>query len=316
MSEAGALFPPVEPYDSGFLDVGDGHRVYWERVGTPGARPVLAVHGGPGSGASPQMRRLFDPAKFDVYLFDQRGCGRSTPHACLEANTTHHLLRDMELLRTQVARVDRWMVFGGSWGSLLSLAYAQQNPTHVDALVLRGIFMCSQPELDWFYGNGARSIFPDKWERFVAPVEPAQRNDLLAAYARLLNDPDPAVHLPAAKAWCEFEDEISTMASTLERTADQQDHARQLAVSRLENHYFRHAAFLAPGQLLSDVSKLRHLPATLVHGRYDMVCPLRFAWELKQAWPAAKMVVVEMTGHSISSPPMLAAVMGAIDTCA
>ena len=308
-----ALFPPIDPYKTGMLDVGDGHTLYWEKVGTPGARPVVVLHGGPGGSATPELRRLFDPARFDVLLFDQRGCGRSKHVARLEANTTQHLVADIERLRQQTDHAEQWMVFGGSWGSLLGLIYAQTFPASVDALVLRGIFTSTPAELEWFYGNGVSNVFPDKWERFVGPVPTQERGDLLSAYAKLLCHSDLAVQYAAANAWCEFEDEISVMHHYGHRDQGLSSPERQIAVARFENHYFRNQCFLRAGQAVEDIWKIENIPAAIIHGRYDMVCPLKFAWDIHIAWPKANFQLIEMAGHSFKGPGMLEAVMAAID---
>jgi proline iminopeptidase len=292
--------PPIEPYASGFLDVGDGHRLYWERVGTPGAQPAVFLHGGPGAGFSPAHRRLFDPQGYDVLFFDQRGAGRSTPAASLDANTTAHLVSDIETLRREVMNVPRWLVFGGSWGSTLALAYAQTHVERVDALILRGIFTATQAELDWFYRSGVDQVFPDKWERFIEPIAPAERVDLLQAYRQRLQHGDAATQLDAARAWCRFEDEVSTLVFQPEPDADDDAEAdrRNLAVARIENHYFINGCFLQDQQLLREARRLAAIPAVIVHGRYDMPCPAKYAWALHRAWPEAEFHLVEAAGHA------------------
>lgn len=307
-----APYPPIEPYAAGMLDVGDGHAVYYERCGTPGAKPAVFLHGGPGGGIAPDHRRLFDPARYDILLFDQRGCGRSTPHAGLDANTTWHLVGDIERLR-MLAGVDRWLVFGGSWGSTLALAYAETHPDRVSELVLRGIYTCTQAELDWFYQFGVSEMFPDKWERFVAPIPEAERGDMMRAYHRRLTGDDPAVQVAAARAWSLFEGETITLLPDPERSAQHGDGHYALAFARLEAHYFVHGCWLEPGQLLRDATRLRAIPGTIVHGRYDMPCPARYAYALHKAWPEADFHLIEGAGHAYSEPGILDQLIRATD---
>lgn len=306
------LYPPLEPYESGMLDVGDGHRVRYERCGTPGAKSAVFLHGGPGGGIAPDHRRLFDPALYDVLLFDQRGCGGSTPHAGLEANTTWHLVADIERLRA-LAGVERWLVFGGSWGSTLALAYAETHPERVSELVLRGIYTCTRPELDWYYRFGVSEMFPDKWARFVAPIPPEERGDLLAAYHRRLTGDDPEARLAAARAWSLWEGETITLLPDPANSAQHDEGHFALAFARLETHYFVHDCWLEPGQLLRDAARLRSIPGTIVHGRYDMPCPARYAWALHQAWPKADFHLVEGAGHAWSEPGIRDQLISALD---
>ena len=307
-----SLYPEIEPYESGMLEVGDGHSIYWQRAGTPGAKPAVFLHGGPGGGISPRHRRLFDPARYDVLLFDQRGCGRSKPHAELEANTTWHLVADIERLR-EMTGVEKWLVFGGSWGSTLALAYAQTHPDRVSALVLRGIYTLTRAELSWYYQFGVSEMFPDKWERFVAPIPPAERQDMMAAYRRRLTGDDPAAQREAARAWSLWEGETITLLPDPAYSADFSDDAFALAFARIENHYFVHAGWLEEGQLIRDASRLAGIPGTIVHGRYDMPCPLRYAWELHKAWPRADFHIVEGAGHAFSEPGILDRLVRASD---
>ncbi len=307
-----ALYPPIEPYESGMVDVGDGHRVHYERVGTPGGRPAVFLHGGPGGGISPAHRQLFDPARYDVLLFDQRGCGRSTPHAGLEANTTWHLVDDIERLR-RIAGVERWLVFGGSWGSTLALAYAQRHPERVDALVLRGIYTVTEAELRWYYQFGVSEMFPDKWERFQAPIPEAERGDMIAAYRRLLVGDDPVRRIEAARAWSLWEGETITLLPDPAFSAAHADDRFALAFARLENHYFTHRCWLEEGQLLRDAHRLHGIPGTIVHGRYDMPCPARHAYALHRAWPEADFHLVEGAGHAFSEPGILDRLIRATD---
>lgn len=306
------LYPPLEPYAHGRLDVGDGHSVYWERCGNPNGKPAVFLHGGPGAGCSPVHRRLFDPTRYDVLLFDQRGCGRSTPHASLEANTTWHLVADIERLRAMLG-VERWLVFGGSWGSALALAYAQTHPAHVEALVLRGIFALRRWELLWYYQHGASLLFPDKWEGFLAPIPADERGDLMAAYHRRLTHPDHAVRLPAARAWSLWEGETITLLPDPAYSRQHADDAYALAFARIENHYFVHAGWLEEGQLIRDAPRLREIPAVIIQGRYDIATPAATAWDLHRAWPEAEFVLVEGAGHAFSEPGIQAALLAATD---
>ena len=316
--QAGArrtLYPEIEPYESGRLDVGDGHSLYWERCGTHGAKPVVFLHGGPGAGCSPAHRRQFDPARYDILLFDQRGCGRSRPHASLEANTTWHLVEDIERLREMVG-VERWMAFGGSWGSTLALAYAQSHPERVTELVLRGIFTFRQSELDWLYRHGASEIFPDKWEEFVALIPEAERDDLVVAYHRRLTGDDSSVRLEAAKAWSKWEAETVTLlpnpAVIEEHTADE----FAVAIARIENHYMINKGWIEEGALLRDASRLRDIPAVIVQGRYDCCTPPVTAWDLHKAWPEAELNIVPDGGHLFNEPGILDGLIRATDAFA
>lgn len=306
------LYPPIEPYATGMLDVGDGHVIYYERCGTPGAKPAIFLHGGPGGGIAPEHRCLFDPARYDVILFDQRGCGRSTPHAGLDANTTWHLVDDIERLRA-LAGVESWLVFGGSWGSTLALAYAETHPHRASELVLRGIYLCTRPELEWFYQFGVSEMFPDKWERFIAPIPPDERGDMMAAYHRRLTGDDPDVRIAAARAWSMFEGEVITLLPDPARAEQHDDGHFALAFARLESHYFMHGCWLEPNQLLRDAGRLRAIPGTIVHGRYDMPCPARYAYALHQAWPEADFHLIEGAGHAYSEPGILDRLIRATD---
>ena len=298
------LYPEIDPYASGHLDVGDGHKIYWERSGTPGAKPAVFLHGGPGGGFSPKHRQLFDPALYDVLLFDQRGCGKSTPHASLEANTTWHLVADIERLR-EMAGVDQWLVFGGSWGSTLALAYAQTHPTRVSELVLRGVYTLTREELLWYYQKGVSEMFPDKWDRFIAPIPEGERHDMMAAYRKRLVDPDETVQLAAARAWSIWEGETITLLPNATYTANFSEDRFALAFARIENHYFVHNGWLEEGQLLANAGRLKDIPGAIIHGRYDMPCPARYAWELHKRWPKAEFFLVEGAGHAYSEPGIL-----------
>lgn len=304
MSELRSFYPEIEPFETGMLDVGDGHTIYWERCGTRGAKPAVFLHGGPGGTISPKHRRLFDPKLYDVILFDQRGCGRSTPNASLEANTTWHLVADIERLR-QMAGFDRWLVFGGSWGSTLALAYAETHPDRVSELVVRGIYTLTRAELDWYYQFGVSEMFPDKWERFLAPIPEAERGDMMGAYRRRLVGDDQAAKVEAALAWSVWEGQTITLLpepSTSDHFAEP-DYA--LAFARIENHYFVNAGWLEEGQLLRDAHKLKGIPGVIVHGRYDMPCPAKYAWLLHKEWPDADFHLIEGAGHAFSEPGIL-----------
>ena len=312
MTALRTLYPEIEAYDSGFLDTGDGHSVYWERAGTKGAKPAVFLHGGPGGGISPSHRRLFDPKLYDVLLFDQRGCGRSTPNASLDNNTTWHLVADIERLREMVG-VERWQVFGGSWGSTLALAYAETHPERVSELVLRGIYTLTEAELAWYYQFGVSEMFPDKWERFVAPIPEDERHDMMGAYRRRLTGSDREKQVEAAIAWSSWEGQTITLLPEPE-TSDRFGEADfAIAFARIENHYFVHAGWLEEGQLLRDAHKLQDIPGTIVHGRYDMPCPARYAWQLHKAWPRADFRLVEGAGHAYSEPGILDALIAATD---
>jgi len=315
MTQRRSLYPEIEPYETGMLDVGDGHSVYYERCGTPGAKPAVFLHGGPGGGISPKHRRQFHPQAYDVLLFDQRGCGRSTPHAGLEANTTWHLVADIERLRALVG-VEQWLVFGGSWGSSLALAYAQTHPERVSELVLRGIFTVRESELHWYYQFGASEVYPEKWEAFLAPIPEAERGDLRTAYRKRLIHEDEAVRLEAARAWSLWEGRTLTLLPDPDTSDPFADPHFALAFARIENHYFVHHGWLEDGQLLRDVPKIRHIPATIVQGRWDMACPVRTAHELHRAWPEADYHLIEDAGHAYSEPGILDRLIRATDAYA
>jgi proline iminopeptidase len=306
------LYPAIDPYASGLLDVGDGHRVYWERCGTRGGIPAVFLHGGPGGGCGPSHRRLFDPARYDVLLFDQRGCGRSLPHAELAANTTWHLVADIERLRAMCGH-DRWLVFGGSWGSTLALAYAETHPDRTSALILRGIFLLRQIEVDWYYQGGASWLFPDKWERFLAPIPEAERHDLVEAYRRRLTGDDEAVRIEAARAWAQWEGETITLLPDPATATGFGDAHFALAFARIENHYFLNKGWMDEAQLLRDAGRLRDIPGTIVQGRYDAATPVRSAWDLHRAWPEADFHLIHDAGHAYSEPGILDRLVRATD---
>lgn len=312
-----ALYPPIEPYDTGELLVGDGNRVYWEQSGNPDGKPVVFLHGGPGGATAPWHRRFFDPEAYRIVLLDQRGCGRSTPHASdpsadLRFNTTWHLVADLELLRRNLG-IEKWQVFGGSWGSTLALAYAQTHPEAVSELVLRGIFTLRRHELEWFYEGGASALFPDLWEDYVAPIPALERNRMIEAYHRRLFDPDPAVHVPAAIAWTRWEASTVTLHPDPVLVEKMTSDAHATAFARIENHFFTHGGWLREGQLIDDVDAIRHIPAVIVQGRYDVCTPMMTAWELHRAWPESELVIVDDAGHSASEPGTAAALRAATD---
>lgn len=314
-----SLYPEIEPNDSGLLDVGDGQHVYWEECGNPDGKPVVFLHGGPGGGSSPVHRRLFDPSRYRIVLLDQRNAGRSTPHAGvfstdLSANTTPNLVADLERLREHLG-IDRWQVFGGSWGSTLALAYAETHPDRVSELVLRGIFTLRASELEWFYEGPAASVLPDLWQGFLAPIPVDERRPggLIAAYARLLADPDPAVHGPAAVAWSTWEASGITLLPRPDVVARFAEPTYALAFARIENHFFMHAGFVDEGQLLRDAHLIAHIPTVIVQGRYDLCTPAVTAWQLHEALPDAEFVLVDDAGHAFDEPGILDALITATD---
>lgn len=310
-----SFYPEIEPHESGMLEVGDGQQIWWEVSGNPGGKPVVFLHGGPGGGTSANHRRLFDPERYRIILFDQRGCGLSRPHVSepgydLTANTTWHLVADMEQLREHLG-VDTWQVFGGSWGSTLALAYAETHPGRVTELILRGIFTLRASELDWFYEGGAAALYPDTWEGFLAPVPAAERGGLIRAYHRLLNDPDPDVHGPAAVAWATWEGSGITLLPRPEVVSRFAEPTYALAFARIENHYFTNSGWFDEGQLIRDAARLRDIPAVIVQGRYDVCTPPTTAWDLHRAWPEAELVIVPDAGHAYDEPGILSALIEA-----
>ena len=306
------LYPAIEPNRTGMLDVGDGHELYYEESGNPRGKPAVFLHGGPGGGTTAKMRQFFDPAAYRIVLFDQRGAGRSRPHAHLEANTTWHLVDDIERLRKHLG-VERWQVFGGSWGSTLALAYAEAHPERVTELVLRGIFMLRRKEIEWFYQRGVSELFPDLWQDFLAPIPEKERGDLLHAYHRRLTGDDPRLRLRAAKAWSVWEGSTSTLLPRPEvRKTFEEDHMA-LSMARIESHYFVNGGFMEEGQLLRDIGRIRHIPAVIVQGRYDVVCPPVTAWELSCAWPEADLRIVPDAGHAAFEPGNVHELVSATD---
>lgn len=295
------LFPDIKPYGHRQLAVEPPHVLYVEECGTPEGIPVLFVHGGPGGGCSPKHRCFFDPMEYRIVLFDQRGCGRSTPHAELSRNRTDALIEDMEAIRIELG-IDKWLLFGGSWGSTLSLLYAQRYPERVLGLVLRGIFLCRRQDLLWFYQDGASHVFPDYWQGFVAPIAPADRGDMMGAYYRLLTGSNELARMGAAKAWSGWEAQCATLKPDNQLYEQFTDPRVALALARIEAHYFVNDAFLEPNQILANADKLRGIPGVIVHGRYDMVCPFDNAFALHEAWPGSDLQIIRDAGHSALEP--------------
>jgi proline iminopeptidase len=308
------LYPEIKPYETGMLDVGDGHRLYWELSGNPNGKPVVFLHGGPGGGSSPEHRRQFHPDKYKILVFDQRGCGKSTPYAELDHNTTWDLVEDIEKLRTRVSKVDKWMVFGGSWGSTLALAYAETYPERVTEIILRGIFLFHQDELDWMYKEGGASrVYPDKFEDFIGPIPEDERGDLVEAYRRRLTSSDKDEQLAAAKAWSKWEGEIVTLLPSASTISHFTSPDVAVAVSRIENHYMANHGWLEQGQLLEGAKKLRGIPGVIVQGRHDTCTPPVAAWRLKQAWPEVELNIVPDAGHLFSEPGITDGLVRATD---
>ena len=307
------LYPAIEPYKSGHLDVGDGHRLYWELCGNPQGKPAVFLHGGPGGGSSPDHRRQFDPERYNVLVFDQRGCGKSTPYASLEANTTAHLVADIERLR-EMAGIDKWLVFGGSWGSTLSLAYAQAHPERVTELVLRGIFLFDQYEVDWLYKEGgASAVYPDKWDEFVALIPESEHADLVEAYRRRLTSGDAQEQLRAAQAWSAWEGSTVTLLPSKATIEHFTSPEIAVAIARIENHYMASGGWLKEGELLRGAAKLRGIPGVIVQGRHDTCTPPRAAWALKKAWPEVDLQIVPDGGHLYNEPGILDGLIRATD---
>ncbi len=305
------VFPPFEPHASGRLDVGDGHSLYWEVSGNPSGPVVAFVHGGPGAGTAPAYRRFFDPGFWRIVLFDQRGCGRSRPISSIVANTTAHLVADMEALRIHLG-VEHWLLFGGSWGSTLALAYGEAFPQHCTGFVLRGVFLCRRHEVEWFL-SGMGHFFPEAWRRFIGFLPVIERGDPLTAYMNRLNDPDPSVHMPAAKVWCGYEEACARLLPRNDGGGELEGGPGVLAMARIEAHYMIHDGFLEPDQLLAELPRIAHLPATIVQGRYDVICPPATAEELALAWPGARLKMVADAGHSAMEPSIRAALVEAVE---
>lgn len=312
---ADGLYPSLRTYRTGRLQVSELHEIYYEESGNPEGKPVVFLHGGPGGGTNPQMRRFFDPLRYRIVMFDQRGCGRSRPHASLEQNTTWDLVADIETLRETLG-IEQWQVFGGSWGSTLALAYAQKHPDRVTELVLRGIFLLRRSELEWFYQDerGAASLFPDLWEQYIAPIPQEERYDLMRAYYRRLTSTDREERNAAARAWAVWEGATSHLRTDPRYVASFRDAEFAAAFARIECHYFVNGGFLeTDDQLLRDVPEIRQIPGVIVQGRYDVVCPMRSAWHLHRAWPEAELVIVPDAGHSAFEPGIARALRRATD---
>ena len=299
MSEHLTLYPNIEPYSQDYLNA-DGHEIYYEECGNPDGKPAIFLHGGPGGGGGTNVRRFFNPEIYRIVVFDQRGCGRSKPHGCLENNTTWDLVEDIEKIK-QILKIEKWLVFGGSWGSTLSLAYAQRYPNSVSELVLRGIFMLRKKELDWFYQYGASKIFPDAWEKFVEPIDKENRNDLIGAYHKIFDGDDEQKKQEAAVSWSKWEASASTLSYKPEIINSFSNPKFALAFALIENHYFINEGFLEnENQLIStdSINKIRHIPTKIIQGRYDIVCPMETAWELYRNWPEAELIIAPSSGHS------------------
>ena len=298
MSEVFSLYPPIEPFNSGYMER-DGHQIYYEQCGNPNGKPAVFLHGGPGGGGSIAVRRFFNPEKYNIVIFDQRGCGRSKPHGCLENNTTWDLVDDIEALKNML-EINNWLVFGGSWGSTLTLAYSQTYPKSVSEMVLRGIFMLRKKELDWFYQEGASNIFPEAWEKFLEPIDIDQRNNLMAAYYKIFKSDDEEKKLSAAIAWSRWEGSTSSLSYNPDMANSFSNPKFALAFALIENHYFVNKGFLEhENQLIeTGIDIIRHIPTTIVQGRYDIVCPMATAWELSKNWPEAKLIIAPSSGHT------------------
>ena len=305
------LYPPIDPFDQRMMDMGDGHLIYVEQCGNPNGIPVVVLHGGPGGGCSPAMRRYFDPKIYRVVLFDQRGCGRSRPHASVKDNTTWHLVADIERIREDLG-ITSWIVFGGSWGATLALIYAQTHPVRVAQLVLRGVFLMTQRELDWFYGGGAGAFWPETWSRFASLIPEAEQDDMITAYHRRLFSGDLGTETQFARAWSAWENALASIHSSGSAGESPGDYAR--AFARLENHYFINAGFLEfDGQILAHMDRIAHIPGYIVQGRYDMICPPHSAWALAERWPAADLKMVRNAGHALSEPGISAELVRVMD---
>jgi proline iminopeptidase len=305
------LYPPIEPFDQRMIDMGDGHRIYVEQCGRPDGQPVFVFHGGPGGGCSPAMRRYFDPRVYRIILFDQRGCGRSRPHATVSANTTWHLVADVEAIRKALG-IDRFIAFGGSWGATLALLYALTHPDRVVHLVLRGVFLMTKAELAWFYGGGAGAFFPDLWARFVGVIPAAERGDLIAAYHRRLFSGNLVEETRFGRIWANWENALASIQNEAALGESPSDYAR--AFARLENHYFRHGGFLdRDGWILSERHRIEHIPASIIQGRYDMICPPHAAWQLASGWQNCDLKMIPLAGHALSEPGISEALVRVMD---
>ena len=307
------LYPEITPYRKGLLQVSDIHQIYWEESGNPNGKPVIFVHGGPGGGCSDKSRRFFNPEKYRIIQFDQRGCGKSLPYACLEQNTTWDLIADMEKIREMLA-IEKWQVFGGSWGSTLSLTYAETHPERVTELVLRGIFLLRDKELKWFYQDGASHIYPDAWQPYCEFIPEDERGDLMMAYHKRLMSDDTELSLAAARHWSVWEGSTCHIIPQIERIEESADPEFALAFARIENHYFVNKGFFnEENQILNNIDRIRHIPTVIVQGRYDMVCPIQSAWELNQAFPEAELIIAPLSGHSCYEPEITDQLVNATD---
>ncbi len=308
------LYPPIDPFDQRMVDMGDGHRIYVEQSGNPDGIPVVVLHGGPGGGCSPAMRRYFDPDAYRVILFDQRGCGRSRPTASIQDNTTWHLVADIERLR-ELFEIDEWIAFGGSWGATLALAYAQTHPDRVSRLVLRGVFLMTQAELDWFYGGGAGKFWPEQWAKFTSLLSEDEQSDAIRAYNKRLFSGDRATEILYARAWSHWENALASIHNNGSLGESPGEYARTFA--RLENHYFTNGGFMEfDGQILANMDRIAHIPGHIVQGRYDMICPPKAAWTLSECWPSAELRMVRNAGHALSEPGISAELVRIMDRVA
>lgn len=305
------LYPPLEPFATGHLEPDGLHRVYYEQCGNPEGQPVLFLHGGPGAGCAPVHRRYFDPAHYHIVLLDQRGCGRSSPNGELERNDTWQIIGDLEAIRKRLG-LDKWVLFGGSWGSTLALAYAQAHPDRIKGLILRGVFLATHDEIDWFMHHMGR-FFPEAFEEFFTPFTESESDNLLDFHHQCLVDPDPAIHIPAAKLWSAFEVKCSTLIPNPEAVAQMDDPETALSLARLEAEYFRHGMFLEEGQLLADLHKISHIPAIIVQGRYDVICPPQAAYRLHKDWPGSELMMIPDAGHSASEPGIVKGLVSATE---
>lgn len=306
-----SLYPEIQPFRQGFLPLDSIHTMYWEESGNPNGVPVVFLHGGPGAGSSPAHRRLFDPSYYRIVIYDQRGAGRSTPLGEIHDNTTIHLINDLEFLRQHLG-IDHWLVFGGSWGSTLALTYAETHPERCLGLILRGIFLCRKSEIDWFL-YGLRNLFPEAWQKLVEPLSEDERHDILAAYYQRLLNPDPEIHMPAARSWGIYEGSCSTLLPNPSVVNYFASDTVALGLARMEAHYFTHNIFLPENSILNNVHKLHNIPATIVQGRYDAVCPIISADDLHQAWPQAEYIVIDDAGHSVWEPGIQSALIHAME---
>lgn len=304
------LYPPIKPYVTHHINVDEVHTLYIEETGNPLGLPVVFLHGGPGTGCAPYHRQFFDPEVYRIVLFDQRGCGKSTPHASLENNTSWDLVNDIELIREHL-QIEQWVVFGGSWGSTLGLLYAQTHPLRVSGLILRGIFLARESDVRWFYQQGTSRLFPDYWEKFIEPIAEEERDDMVAAYYRQLTGEDEMQKMRAARAWSTWEGMTATLQTDDSLIKSFSASFTALSIARIECHYFMHQCWLRPNQIIEDIEKIRHIPAYLVHGRYDVICPVEQAWELSSAWPEAQLSIIADAGHAVVEPGISHALINA-----